>query len=78
MAFMNKNLSVIAYADGFTLWHYKTNDAIAEVENPAYFTKVWMLMNAGDIIIINCKDGAYFRQILCTHSGLVDFGKMGD
>lgn len=78
MAFMNKNLSVIAYANGFTLWHYKTEDAITEVEDPSYFTRVWMLMNTGDIIIINCADGAHFRQIIGIHNELVDFGKVGD
>lgn len=78
MAFMNRNLSVIAYANGFTLWHYTTEDTIAEVEDPSYFTRVWTLMNAGDIIIINCADGAIFRQITSIHNELVELGKMGD
>lgn len=78
MAFMNKNLSVIAYANGFTLWYYKTEDTITGVEDPSYFTIVQTLMNDGDIIIINCKDGAHFRQIVSAHSGLVELGKMRD
>lgn len=78
MAFMNRNLSVIAYANGFTLWHYTTGDEIKEVEDPSYFTKVWTLMNTGDIIIINCADGAHFRQIIGIHNELVDLEKMGD
>lgn len=78
MAFMNRNLSVIAYANGFTLWHYTTEDEIKEVEDPSYFTKVWTLMNTGDIIIINCADGAHFRQIIGIHNELVDLGKMGE
>lgn len=78
MAFMNRNLSVIAYANGFTLWHYKTNDAIAEVQDPTYFARVAALMNAGDIIIINCDDGAYFRQIKTIAGETVELGKMED
>lgn len=78
MAFMNRNLSVIAYANGFTLWHYTTGDEIKEVEDLSYFTKVWTLMNTGDIIIINCADGAHFRQIIGIHNELVELGKMGD
>lgn len=75
---MNRNLSVIAYANGFTLWHYTTGDEIKEVEDLSYFTKVWTLMNTGDIIIINCADGAHFRQIIGIHNELVELGKMGD
>jgi len=78
MAFMNRNLSVIAYANGFTLWHYTTGDEIKQVEDPSYFTNVWTLMNTGDIIIINCADGAHFRQIIGIHNELVELGKMGD
>lgn len=78
MAFMNRNFSVIAYANGFTLWHYKTNDTIAEVQDPAYFAKVAILMNAGDIIIINCDDGACFRQIKAIAGETVELGKVED
>ena len=28
MAFQNKKLSVIAYANGFTLWHYSANETM--------------------------------------------------
>lgn len=78
MAFMNRNFSVIAYANGFTLWHYKTEDTIAEIQRPTYFAKVAVLMNAGDIIIVNCADGAYFRQIKNIAGGTVELGKMED
>lgn len=78
MAFMNRNLSVLAYANNFTLWHYTTGDTIAEVEDLSYFTGARTLMNAGDIIIINCADGAIFRQITSIHNELVELGKMGD
>lgn len=78
MAFMNRNLAVIAYANGFTLWHYKTNDAIAELQDPTYFARVAVLMNTGDIIIINCGDGAHFRQVKTITGETVELGKMED
>ena len=31
MAFQNKNLSVIAYANGFTLWHYSAAETLATI-----------------------------------------------
>lgn len=64
MSFKNRNLSVIAYANGFTLWHYRANDdAIEELEHEDYFSSIWTLCAVGDIFIINCKGGAYLRQI---------------
>lgn len=64
MSFKNRNLSVIAYANGFTLWHYRENyDAIEELEHESYFGSIWTLCAVGDIFIINCKGGAYLRQI---------------
>lgn len=57
MAFKNKNLSVIAYANGFTMWHYTTCDAMAEICCAGYFQPVSALINAGDIMIINSGDG---------------------
>ena len=41
MSFKNRNLSVIAYANGFTLWHYRANDdAIEELEHEDYFSSI--------------------------------------
>ena len=58
MAFKNRDMSVIAYANGFTLWHYKTSeDAMqAIIGNNKYFGKIYTLCNIGDLIIVNCPD----------------------
>lgn len=55
MAFANKNLSVLAYANGFTIWHYKTDDQLNELLN-GYFNPVSDLMNKNDMIILNTSD----------------------
>lgn len=47
-------MSVIAYANGFTLWHYTSNDTMLDINNENYFPKgATDLMACGDIIIIN-------------------------
>jgi len=59
MAFQNKNLSVLCYANGFTLRHYKADESEtlkSIVDNPKYFTPIYSLINAGDIIVINAEE----------------------
>lgn len=70
MAFQNKNLSVIAYANGFTLWHYAANEAMATIIADGYFNDVKTLMNTGDIIIINASDNTAIKKI-STATGAV-------
>lgn len=63
MAFNHKNWSVIAYANGFTLWHYTTEDYFKDIKD-GYFPKGALdLMNIGDIIIINAGDTTGIRAI---------------
>ena len=58
MAFLNRDMSVIAYANGFTFWHYKNNtDSLETIKSdPKYFSKIYTLMNAGDLIVVNAED----------------------
>lgn len=63
MAFQNKNLSVIAYANGFTLWHYAANEAMATITAKGYFDDVKTLMNSGDIVIVNASDSTAIKTI---------------
>lgn len=63
MAFQNKNLSVIAYANGFTLWHYAESASMATIGAAGYFNGVKTLMNPGDIVIINASDSTAIKKI---------------
>lgn len=67
--FENKNLSVLAYANGFTLWHYKNEQHfLSEILSEKYFKEVIDLIHDGDIMLINAKDGTGFRCVACvTH-----------
>lgn len=55
MAFQNKKLSVIAYDNGFTMWHYD-NEGTENILIDGYFNSVKTLMNTGDIIICSGKN----------------------
>ncbi len=51
MALSLSNLSVLAYANNFTLWHYTTVDSA--VNTGGYFNNASDMMNVGDLIIVN-------------------------
>lgn len=70
MAFQNKNLSVIAYANGFTLWHYSADETMSTISATGYFNSVKSLMNIGDIIIINASDNTLIKKINVTASNV--------
>ena len=63
MAFQNKNLSVIAYANGFTLWHYAANETMSAISTAGYFDDVKTLMNTGDMVIINASDATSIKTV---------------
>ena len=58
MSFKNKNLSVIAYVNGFTLWHYsaESNESFDDITKDGYFDVVKTLMEVGDMFIISTKN----------------------
>jgi hypothetical protein len=63
MAFTIRDLSVLAYANGFTLWHYKAgNDSLAGVACDDYFADASDMMASGDMILIS---GAKACRMLC-------------
>lgn len=51
MAFTPSDLSVLAYANNFTLWHYVTIDA--DVTVGSYFDNASDMLRVNDLIIAN-------------------------
>ena len=51
MAFTASDLSVLAYANNFTLWHYTTVDA--SVETAGYFDSAASMLGVNDLILTN-------------------------
>jgi hypothetical protein len=76
MAFESKNLAVLAYANGFTLWHYQTADAAAGVDSAGYFNGAAQMLRVGDIIERTTFDdgtfaavSTYGRHIVLSNNG---------
>ena len=57
MAYSSKALSVLGYANGFTLWHYATIDAAAVVDGAGYFNAAAEMLRVGDFILANTGQG---------------------
>ena len=53
MAFTASNLSVLAYANNFTLWHYTTIDDAITVIAANYFNNAVDMLRVNDLIITN-------------------------
>lgn len=69
MAFGNKNLSVIAFANGVTLWHYINHkESLKDICADGYFDRVYTLMNTGDMIMINGQDTSGIRRVVLEDS----------
>ena len=47
------NLSVLAYANKFTLWHYATTDKYTTVLEGNYFNNSSLILRKNDLIIVN-------------------------
>ena len=59
MTFSLRNLSVLAYANGFTLWHYKAGEtALAAVNTPGFFAAAEDMLATGDMLMVSASDGA--------------------
>lgn len=63
MAFALRNLSVLAYANGFTLWHYKAGSDDAAMNAPGYFAEAGDMLNAGDLLMVTGTQGG---RVLCV------------
>ena len=80
MAFLSKDLSVLAYANGFTLWHYATTDLGADVDTSGYFNDASDMVRIGDMLLANVDtDGTPASGIYLVNAntaGVVDVADM--
>ncbi|WP_291295706.1 hypothetical protein [Elioraea sp.] len=57
MPFDVQKLSVLAYANGFTLWHYRNDaDSRAAILAPGYFDSSAHLLRRGDMLLTRSSD----------------------
>jgi len=58
MPFSSERLSVVAYADGFTLWHYRgAPETQAAIGAAGYFAPASHMVRSGDMMIASAADG---------------------
>lgn len=80
MSYQSKNLSVLAYANGFTLWHYTTTDAAATVDSSGYFDQAADMLRVGDIIVANTETSGTMKAglflVSSNAAGVVDVNDM--
>ncbi len=82
MSFRAADLSVLAYANGFTHWHYRTADTLADILGASYFQAAAEMLRAGDQVSINLiADGAiHLAQLAVTKiasDGAVELALIG-
>jgi outer membrane protein assembly factor BamB len=66
------NLSALTYANGFTLWHYKTPDVVTDVDTSGYFNEAASMLRVGDFILANANVAATMQSgvfIVASNSG---------
>jgi hypothetical protein len=80
MAYQSKDLSVLAYANGFTLWHYASADTAVAVAATGYFNAAADMLRVGDMLIANVETagnpkGGLFL-VSTVSAGVVDVNDM--
>ena len=81
MAFAIRNLSVLAYAQGFTLWHYRANVATLagtlvppasaeEVQAPGFFDPAADMLAAGDMLLVSTPAAGRLLFVSGTEDGV--------
>jgi hypothetical protein len=72
MAFSLRNLSVLAYANGFTLWLYKSGtDDQANIAAPGFFADAGDMLAGGDMLMVSARDGGRILSIRQDAHGLI-------
>lgn len=76
MSFHMRNLSVLNYAHGFTLWHYRTRDTAAEAVAPDYFHDAPFNVRDQDMMVISASDGGCMMVVGRDAEGRVTLAPM--
>ena len=72
MTVNTKNLSVLAYANGFTLWHLSTTDALNAIDTQGYLNSVSEMVREKDVIFASASDGTGIFTVRSNADGVVD------
>lgn len=58
-----RDLVVLAYAQGFTQWHYKSNTVLSDVTAPGFFDDALDILHPGDHVLISARDAGSNRYV---------------
>lgn len=71
MAFAIRNLSVLGYAQGFTLWHYKASAlTLGQAGEHGFFDNAADMLAPGDMIMVSASDGGRILFVAATAGGV--------
>ena len=74
------NLSVLAYANGFTMWHYISAESVKTVTDQGYFNGASDMLRVGDMVFANCTTGGTAEAgifLVCANTaGVVDVANL--
>ena len=71
MDFAIRNLSVLAYAQGFTLWHYRAGVAALDaVAARGFFDDAADMFAAGDMVMVSAVEGGRVLFVTATEGGV--------
>lgn len=81
MAFAIRNLSVLAYAQGFTLWHYRANlptmgatlvppASMTEVCEAGFFDPAADMLAHGDMLLVSTPGAGRLLFVTGTEGGV--------
>ena len=59
MTFAAENLNVTAYANGFTLWNYISEDNLSDICSKNYFAAADNDLKSGDMILVSLKSTSF-------------------
>jgi hypothetical protein len=72
MDFAIRNLSVLAYAQGFTLWHYRAGAVPLErVAGSGFFDAAADMFAAGDMVMVSAATGGRVLFVTATDPAVV-------
>ena len=78
--YIKEDLNVIAYANGFTLWSYVSDDTTDMICSKDYFSKADQDLKAGDMILFSSRNaviaiGSLF-VVSIVRKGFVNINKL--
>jgi hypothetical protein len=67
-----RNLSILAYAQGLSLWHYKLSEHnLGAIWEPGYFSTAADMFNVGDRILVSGSSGSTIVMVSSKADGIM-------